>query len=118
MIEISKIALENLIIECSKCGNKYNLKEISKELGFTSIFQFEYEFFCKNCEGNKFNIQFEFIPEIYLFGNLEYLIEHLKYNIQICPFCHSNNVIYKKEINKLISLWKCKDCKKEFKLPK
>ena len=47
----------------------------------------------------------------------DYLIEHLKYNIQICPFCDSNNVIYKKEINKLMNLWKCKNCKKEFKLP-
>ena len=35
----------------------------------------------------------------------------------MCPFCDSNNVIYKKEINKLMDLWKCKNCQKEFKLP-
>ena len=63
--EINKIPLENLVLECSKCGNKYNLKDISKELDFTSIFQFEYEYFCKNCKGNNFNIQFEFIPGDY-----------------------------------------------------
>ncbi len=55
--------LENLVVECKKCGNKYNIKEISKDLGFESIFQFEYEYFCKNCECRCFNIQFEYIPE-------------------------------------------------------
>ena len=63
--KINKIPLEDLVIECSKCGNKYGLNEIFEKLGYTSIFQFEYEFFCKNCEGNEFNIQFEFIPKDY-----------------------------------------------------
>ena len=62
-MSINEITIKDLFLECSDCGNKYDLKQIFKELGFTSIFQFEYEYFCKNCEGNKFMIQFEFIPE-------------------------------------------------------
>ena len=46
-----------------------------------------------------------------------YLIEHLKYNIQFCPYCHSYNVVYKKKSNELMNIWRCKNCKKEFKLP-
>lgn len=62
MIELENIKIEDLFIECCKCGNKYNLKDINKELDYTSIFQFEFEYFCKNCEGRGFNIQFESLP--------------------------------------------------------
>ena len=57
--------IENYVIECNGCGNKYDIKEIYKELESVSIFQFEYEFKCKNCGANSFSIQFEFIPEDY-----------------------------------------------------
>lgn len=51
--------IENLIIECDLCGNKYDIKEIYKELDTFQVFQFEFEYYCKNCNCNKFNIGFE-----------------------------------------------------------
>ncbi len=48
---------------------------------------------------------------------MEHLIEHLKYNVQFCPKCHSYNVVYKKKLGSLLDLWRCKNCKNEFKLP-
>lgn len=64
-MESVKKSFENYVIECSKCGNKYGITDIHKELRIESIFQFEYEFKCKNCDNNEFSIQFEYIPEDY-----------------------------------------------------
>lgn len=55
-----------------------------------------------------------------------WLLDHLKCNIQMCPYCFEKyscreyklvyNVIWRKKLSKGVDLWKCRNCKREFRL--
>ena len=61
--------------------------------------------------------------------NNDWILEHMKYNIQCCPSCYQEylvdkeealkrmyNDIWKKKLSKRIDLWYCKSCKEYFRL--